>query len=167
MAQYLSALMGMRGGVDPLGAGNSGRWGDYAFTQDGEIIIHLSDTSFHYLIRLSITALDQIITQLMESNSTRPVPATEEMIDNLPREVLDAGCASFHFSIFALNLTIISAPTLEKECAVCKDQFQLNTTDPDEQVVVTLPCKHPFHENCIVPWLASSGTCPVCRQVLS
>lgn len=48
---------------------------------------------------------------------------------------------------------------------MCKDQFSLTTEDPDEQVIVTLPCKHPFHEPCIIPWLKSSGTCPVCRYV--
>lgn len=52
---------------------------------------------------------------------------------------------------------------LDRDCAVCKDQFKLDTEDPDEQVVVTLPCKHPFHQPCILPWLTSSGTCPVCR----
>jgi hypothetical protein len=46
---------------------------------------------------------------------------------------------------------------------VCKEQFSLTTEDPDDQVIVTLPCKHPFHEGCIMPWLKSSGTCPVCR----
>lgn len=106
-----------------------GRLGDYVFNQE---------------------ALDHILTQLMEnSNASRPVPATEEIIDKLPREVLEEG-----------------SPTLEKDCAVCKDQFKLQTEDPDEQVVVTLPCKHPFHEPCILPWLKSSGTCPVCRFAL-
>jgi len=146
MAQYLSALLGAHGGpADPLaalfalGLGNhgglgaasaeSGRWGDYAFNQE---------------------ALDQIITQLMEnSNTTRPVPATEEIMSNLPREVLEAG-----------------APMLEKECAVCKESFQLASEDPDEQIVVSLPCLHPFHEGCIMPWLKNSGTCPVCRYAL-
>jgi len=54
---------------------------------------------------------------------------------------------------------------LELDCAVCKDQFILGTEDPDEQIVVTLPCNHPFHMPCILPWLKSSGTCPVCRYV--
>jgi len=42
MAQYLSALLGMRGGGEAFGTPNNGRWGDYAFTQDGEIITYLS-----------------------------------------------------------------------------------------------------------------------------
>ncbi|KAF9469815.1 hypothetical protein BDZ94DRAFT_1243324 [Collybia nuda] len=134
MAQYLMALLGHRGPMDPLfgtgmGGIEEGRMGDYVFNQE---------------------ALDHIITQLMEnSNSHRPVPATEDIISNLPREVLELGSS-----------------TLEKDCAVCKDQFKLETDDPDEQVVITLPCKHPFHEPCILPWLKSSGTCPVCRHAL-
>jgi len=116
-------LMQERGGSE------SGRMGDYVFNQE---------------------ALDHIITQIMDnSNTNRPVPATEEIINMLPREVLE-----------------LNSSTLEKDCAVCKEQFKLETDDPDEQVVVTLPCKHPFHEPCILPWLKSSGTCPVCRYAL-
>ncbi|KAI0348286.1 hypothetical protein BDW22DRAFT_1480109 [Trametopsis cervina] len=115
------------GGMLPPGA-ESGRMGDYVFNQQ---------------------ALDEIITQIMENSSSHPVPATEEIMNKLDRDVLEEG-----------------SPLLEKDCAVCKDQFQLGTEDPDEQVVVTLPCKHPFHEPCIVPWLKSSGTCPVCRYQL-
>ncbi|RDB29358.1 putative RING finger protein P32A8.03c [Hypsizygus marmoreus] len=131
MAQYLMALLGQRDPLNDLVGRDlsDGRMGDYVFNQE---------------------ALDQIITQLMEnSNAHRPVPATEEIISNLPREVLEYG-----------------SPMLEKDCAVCKEQFKLETEDPDEQVVVTLPCKHPFHEPCILPWLKSSGTCPVCRHAL-
>lgn len=40
-----------------------------------------------------ISALDQVITQIMEhSNAHRPVPATQEIIEELPREVLMEGC---------------------------------------------------------------------------
>ncbi|KAF7307137.1 RING-type domain-containing protein [Mycena indigotica] len=136
MARYLMALLG---GRDPLadmfaqgGDAQSGRMGDYVFNQ---------------------AALDEIITQLMESsnNATRPVPATEDIIEKLPRQVLELG-----------------SPMLEKDCAICQEQFKLETEDPDEQIVVTLPCTahHSFHEPCILPWLKSSGTCPVCRHAL-
>ncbi|KAF7347594.1 RING-type domain-containing protein [Mycena venus] len=136
MARYLMALLGREHLTEMFARGmgdgpQPGRMGDYVFNQEGTFQI----------------PLDQIITQLMESsNNSRPVPATEEIMENLPREVLEIG-----------------SPTLEKDCAVCKDQFKLDTDDPDEQIVVTLPCKHPFHEPCIMPWLKSSGTCPVCR----
>ncbi|CAL1694479.1 unnamed protein product [Somion occarium] len=136
MFQYLLAMLsqgrnggtpGVLPGMFPPGA-EGGRWGDYVFNQE---------------------ALDQIITQLMENSQSHPVPATEEIMQKLPREVLTE-----------------ESPLLERDCAVCKDQFQLNTDDPAEQVVVTLPCSHPFHEPCIIPWLKSSGTCPVCRYEL-
>ena len=32
-------------------------------------------------------------------------------------------------------------------CAICKDEFE-----KDEEVI-DLPCKHHYHESCIVPWL--------------
>ena len=66
----------------------------------------------------------------------------------------------------SLVLNSFPAPLMEKDCAVCKDQFSLNTEDPDEQVVITLPCKHPFHSPCILPWLKQNGTCPSCRYQL-
>ncbi|KAG8219572.1 hypothetical protein J3R82DRAFT_523 [Butyriboletus roseoflavus] len=95
-------------------------------------------------------ALDQILTQLAENSTAgRPVAATEEITSNLPREVLTEG-----------------SPLLGRDCAVCKESFKLDPEDPDELVVVTLPCKHPFHQTCILPWLKSSGTCPVCRFAL-
>lgn len=129
-AQYLMALLGGRAGpsLGDLGA-MPGQMGDYVYNQE---------------------ALDNIISQLMEnSNSHRPVPASDEIMEDLPRDVLEEG-----------------SPMLEKDCAVCKDQFQANPEDPAELIVVTLPCKHPFHEPCIMPWLKSSGTCPVCRYQL-
>ncbi|KAH9913363.1 uncharacterized protein B0H18DRAFT_1049185 [Fomitopsis serialis] len=89
-------------------------------------------------------ALDQIITQIMEnSNSGHPIPATEAIMAKLPRE-----CSRM------------------RDCAICKDQFKADAEEETERIVVTLPCKHPFHEPCIIPWLKSSGTCPVCRYQL-
>lgn len=46
---------------------------------------------------------------------------------------------------------------LQKDCAVCKDDFEMS------QETIELPCKHVFHDECILPWIKQSGTCPVCR----
>ncbi|QCD87437.1 E3 ubiquitin-protein ligase [Vigna unguiculata] len=47
-----------------------------------------------------------------------------------------------------------------KRCAICLEDFKTG-----EEVMLT-PCKHMFHEDCIVPWLTTKGQCPVCRSVI-
>ncbi|KAG9314122.1 hypothetical protein JVU11DRAFT_4905 [Chiua virens] len=151
MAQYLLTLFGREpnGRGDPfaelLGMPPSAQWGDYVFNQEGWSLVICPYSLSNYL-----EALDQILAHLAETSTAgRPVAATDEIVSNLAREVLTEG-----------------SPLLERDCAVCKESFKLDVEDPDELVVVTLPCKHPFHEGCILPWLKSSGTCPVCRYAL-
>ncbi|TFY71339.1 hypothetical protein EVG20_g1667 [Dentipellis fragilis] len=144
MAQYLLSMLAQRaqrdGRDNPLASlgfnlmgdmPENGRWGDYVFNQEGKSA---------YL-------------DFWGDESGRPVPATQEVMDKLDRQVL----------------SLLTAPLLQHDCAVCKEQFSLTgatSDDEPDQVVVTLPCKHPFHESCITPWLTSSGTCPVCRYQL-
>ncbi|KAG2316876.1 hypothetical protein Bca4012_067779 [Brassica carinata] len=42
-------------------------------------------------------------------------------------------------------------------CAVCKDAMVNGET------VKKLPCGHCYHGNCILPWLGTRNSCPVCR----
>lgn len=89
-------------------------------------------------------ALDRIITGLMEANpqSNAAPPASEEALNRLERKTVDKGMLS----------------TDEKtECAICIDDMQ------EGQKAVFLPCKHWFHEECVVLWLKEHNTCPVCR----
>ncbi|CAG8496823.1 9195_t:CDS:2 [Acaulospora morrowiae] len=92
------------------------------------------------------TGLDNIISQLMEQQAGRhaPPPASEEIIENLPKKK-------------------ITQKQIEEQlgCPVCKDEFKL-----DEEVL-SLPCSHEFHGDCIKPWLKVNGTCPVCRYSLA
>ncbi|KAI1647940.1 uncharacterized protein F4817DRAFT_87498 [Daldinia loculata] len=89
-------------------------------------------------------ALDRIITSLMEANpqSNAPAPASEEAIANLPKKKLDEE---------------MLGPELKGECTICIDGVKVG----DEAVV--LPCKHWFHEQCVVLWLKQHNTCPICR----
>ncbi|CEH15154.1 e3 ubiquitin-protein ligase rnf115 [Ceraceosorus bombacis] len=45
------------------------------------------------------------------------------------------------------------------------DPPDMTPTDSDaqEEELVMMPCKHLYHSSCLLPWLAKSGTCPVCR----
>ena len=42
-------------------------------------------------------------------------------------------------------------------CVVCHDEFKA------AEMVVELPCSHGFHCSCLLPWLTTHHTCPVCR----
>lgn len=95
MAHYIMALLGHNDPASEMFSRmgrEGGRLGDYVFNQEGSwqsrrLAYHFPD---------AVSALDQIITQLMEnSNANRPVPASEDVIDDLRRDVLLEGCESF------------------------------------------------------------------------
>lgn len=59
------------------------------------------------------------------------------------------------------NLPIHKASTEEghheKDCTICQENYK------DGEEIVTLPCGHLFHKECIWPWLLRHATCPTCR----
>ncbi|KEY70897.1 hypothetical protein S7711_00740 [Stachybotrys chartarum IBT 7711] len=89
-------------------------------------------------------ALDRIITNLMEANpqSNAAPPASDEALGNLDRRPMDE--------------SMMNAEG-KTECTICIDDMTLG------QLATTLPCKHRFHDECVVLWLKEHNTCPVCR----
>lgn len=64
----------------------------------------------------------------------------------------------------AAKLAVLELPTVEiasKEeaiaCAICKDMMNIG------EKAKKLPCGHGYHGDCIMPWLGSRNSCPVCR----
>ncbi|KAF7544070.1 hypothetical protein G7Z17_g10239 [Cylindrodendrum hubeiense] len=89
-------------------------------------------------------ALDRIITGLMEANpqSNAAPPATEAALQNLPRKPVDKE---------------MLGNDDKTECTICIDEMK------EGETVIFLPCKHWFHEACVVLWLKEHNTCPICR----
>lgn len=44
-----------------------------------------------------------------------------------------------------------------QQCSVCYENFKRGCK------IRKLPCKHIFHDKCIMPWLEKNSTCPNCR----
>ncbi|KAI7730596.1 LOW QUALITY PROTEIN: hypothetical protein M8C21_030426, partial [Ambrosia artemisiifolia] len=87
--------------------------------------------------------LEQLIQQLAENDPNRygTPPAAKSAVENLPSVKISKEIMESDYS----------------DCAVCKDGFEL-----DEEAK-QLPCKHIYHQDCILPWLELHNSCPVCR----
>ncbi|KAK1441563.1 hypothetical protein QVD17_07563 [Tagetes erecta] len=90
--------------------------------------------------------LEQLIQQLAENDPNRygTPPASKTAIENLPSIKISKELMESDYS----------------DCAVCKDSFEL------DEVAKQLPCKHIYHQDCILPWLELHNSCPVCRYEL-
>ncbi|OCF37961.1 hypothetical protein I316_00185 [Kwoniella heveanensis BCC8398] len=87
---------------------------------------------------------NDILERLMQAAGPQgPLPASDIVIEGLPR--------------FKFDDEKKLAESVYKDCPVCKDDFAVG----DE--VVRIPCAHIFHPDCLVPWLKTNGSCPVCR----
>ncbi|KAK7826787.1 e3 ubiquitin-protein ligase ring1-like [Quercus suber] len=81
--------------------------------------------------------IDLLLQHLAENDPNRygTPPAQKEAIEALP--------------------TVTIKDNLQ--CSVCLDDFEMGAEAKQ------MPCKHKFHNGCILPWLELHSSCPVCR----
>ncbi|XP_010530272.1 PREDICTED: E3 ubiquitin-protein ligase CIP8 [Tarenaya hassleriana] len=60
-------------------------------------------------------------------------------------------------AVEALETFEITSEAESVVCAVCKDVVAVGET------AKKLPCGHSYHGDCIVPWLGTRNSCPICR----
>ncbi|XP_066336635.1 uncharacterized protein [Miscanthus floridulus] len=89
---------------------------------------------------------EMLLEQFAEDNNSRrgAPPAAASFIENLSPVVISKS--------YEINGGVT--------CPVCKDDMPVTT------VAKQLPCMHLYHSSCILPWLSSRNTCPVCRYEL-
>ena len=96
------------------------------------------------LIRRFISAAENYASDRHRSNSAPDLPtASQSSIDALPLVSIQKDEMVNRFS--------------SSLCVVCKDDFKLN------ELVQQLPCLHLYHRACILPWLKTRNSCPLCR----
>lgn len=90
--------------------------------------------------------LEQLIQQLAENDPNRygTPPASKEAVEKLPVVTVDDELLNSEMN----------------QCAVCQDEFEKGTQ------VKQMPCKHVYHDDCLLPWLQLHNSCPVCRYEL-
>ncbi|CAH9120571.1 unnamed protein product [Cuscuta epithymum] len=113
-----------------------------------EILIGMDDQSVEidgyygnpgdYVDAAGYEALLQNLADIDIGGRQGPPPASKAAIEALPTVAIKIGLQ-------------------ELECSICKDS--VNTGE----VAKELPCGHIYHGDCIVPWLGSRNSCPVCR----
>ena len=115
--------------------------------QERIVLIERTNSYFEDLIEDLITLdyendeIERIVNYLLlhEQNKYGSPPASKEIVNKLKEE------------------TITKVLGSENVCSVCKEEFEVGN------VILTLPCKHYFHKECISPWLTAHNSCPSCR----
>lgn len=106
------------------------------------------------------------------SGSRRLIDVREFLLgpggDLLIQHLIEGGDTGRHGSAPASKAAVEAMPTLtiskqsleadDIYCAVCKEVFDIGGEARE------MPCKHIYHSNCILPWLALHNSCPMCRH---
>eukprot|EP00257_Ricinus_communis_P022569 XP_015582334.1 E3 ubiquitin-protein ligase RDUF2 [Ricinus communis] len=91
------------------------------------------------------SGFDRLLDQIEINGLVRyeQPPASKSAIESMPTVIIN----EMHTST-------------ESHCAVCKEAFELDSEARE------MPCKHIYHNECILPWLSIRNSCPVCRHEL-
>lgn len=95
---------------------------------------------------LDATDFEALLEHLAETDSSRrgAPPAAVSFVNSLPRIVVNEEHAKQD----------------DLACAICKDLLSVGIE------VIQMPCLHLYHPFCILPWLSTRNSCPLCRYEL-
>jgi hypothetical protein len=85
--------------------------------------------------------------------------ATESQLRSLPTCTFTRPAAAASASPVASAETSSSSGDAA-QCAVCLADYESGDT------LVTIPCFHRFHVDCLAPWLKNCARCPVCKDTV-
>lgn len=129
------------------GNNNSEGWASHENQQQG--VGSASSSQYAILVRMGYRNLRFDVPIVVDEDNVMEIirrkmgapPAAKEAIEALPVcEYDDLG------------------PNEEDHlCVICQDQFTTNDN------IMSMPCRHVFHNDCLKRWLELHNTCPTCR----
>ncbi|XP_030519085.2 uncharacterized protein LOC115732564 isoform X3 [Rhodamnia argentea] len=95
---------------------------------------------------LDTRSFEELLEYLADNENSRrgAPPAAVSFVNSLPLIVIDED----------------TPKNDDSACAICKDVLTVGTEANQ------LPCRHLYHPSCILPWLNTRNSCPLCRYEL-
>lgn len=93
--------------------------------------------------QIQVHQATQASTRDAENNTPATNPLSTTIIDKLPR---------------IRGADVVMEYGREHTCSICLE------TSSTRDCLIELPCKHAFHENCILEWFQQQSICPICRN---
>ncbi|MED6171244.1 hypothetical protein PIB30_039069 [Stylosanthes scabra] len=124
------------------------RWGFLYERPD----FRLFSLNLDIIILRSFWNVDEVITDMVieesmgDTNNVKMVPASESAIESLESVKLE-------------NQNNVA----DERCSICLTEFEYGE---DAEQVSSMPCKHVYHQECLVHWLKTSHLCPLCRYAM-
>ncbi|XP_042006316.1 E3 ubiquitin-protein ligase SIRP1-like isoform X1 [Salvia splendens] len=107
-------------------------------TRDGQRVILINQTFGDHIFGAGLDLLRQHLAE-NDPNRYGTPPAQREVVDTLPS-------VTIHHPM---------------QCAVCLEHCE------EGEELKEMPCKHKFHDSCIMPWLQLHSSCPVCNTAVA
>ncbi|KAG0481743.1 hypothetical protein HPP92_012601 [Vanilla planifolia] len=148
----LNPVIVLRGHADSVGGHNDNRHtrDPFEFYYDdgtGSGLCPIPSSMSEFLLGSGFDRLlDQLSQMEIHGLSDRGLeepPASKVAIDSMPTVVVTAAQLG-----------------MDCHCAVCMEPIELGKEARE------MPCKHIYHQDCILPWLSLRNSCPVCRHKL-
>ncbi len=98
--------------------------------------------------------------------SVQQAEGPDSMLENILAELLDnydvfRGMAATDDELDRLQRRAVSEEDISRlgqGCIICISGFVMG------EIIMTLPCSHVFHADCLTMWLMINGVCPVCSR---
>ena len=84
---------------------------------------------------------NSIIRESMEAFEARSIPATRSAVEALEK---------FRFQQQSDSISV-------GECIICLEEFETGSE------LIRMPCSHVYHGHCILKWLHTNNSCPLCQ----